>query len=54
MIAILGIALIIIIIIRLVYRATVTRDLRQRPDELYLGIGLIVIWAIIYLYIYLS
>ena len=52
--AIFGIIVIIAFIVRMIYRLTVTRDLRQEPDELYIGLFFIAAWLMIYLYIYCS
>ena len=36
----------------MIYRLTVTRDLKEKPDELYIGLVFIVMWGLIYLLIY--
>ena len=51
--AILGIALIIVFVVRMLYRLFITRDLREHPDELYVGLGFTAMWALIYLLIFL-
>lgn len=49
-----GIIFMIIFLVRMLYRSLVTRDLRQNPDELYLGLGFVSMWAVVYTLIYLS
>jgi uncharacterized membrane protein YhdT len=49
-----GFIFIIIFLVRMIYRGLVTRDLRQNPDELYLGLGFVAMWAVVYTLIYIS
>lgn len=39
-------------LIRMLYRGFIKKNLRQNPDEFYIGAGFIVVWIAIYLFIF--
>ena len=39
-------------LIHILYRIFIKKDMRQNPDELYLGAGFTVVWIAIYWYIF--
>ncbi len=39
-------------LIRMLYRGFIKKDLRQSPDEFYLGAGFIVVWVAVYCFIF--
>jgi hypothetical protein len=47
-----GFIFVILLLLRIIYRVTITRDLMQNGDEIYLAIGFIGLWALIYFLVY--
>ncbi|MBS1618628.1 MAG: hypothetical protein JST76_08920 [Bacteroidetes bacterium] len=39
-------------LMRMLYRGFIKKDLRQNPDEFYIGAGFIVVWGAIYWFIF--
>lgn len=39
-------------LIRMLYRGFIKKDLRQSPDEFYIGAGFIVVWVAVYWFIF--